>query len=361
MKRSNEPGSGLTCPVCSKSFENSKLPPIFHSFRHPDCSKDKKAVRHSRYCRTKARDGAPTRRNSCAACIKAKTRCDRSLAKCSRCSLKGIECVYQSSNTLSNVGLQGRPENELVLFPIGPPEETVSDNGLEPFATGRESSIYASRHGFNVDGANKTPPTDFWGELRSNLGAANVDGTAFSDSARDIISWNYPFETSPPAQIYHFKERIVLGTYYVIILTPSFIPLDKNTILQKRDLKAGPHGSALSRAYCIATLRSYPQLMCLNSGESLPFIHLNAHQSRREANQECAISLPEPLAICSSIMQMYVTRTPESLAFIWRTIQAEVQRLETELSIPPREPCSMSDSHSIALTIPGTQFIPYRP
>lgn len=198
----------------------------------------------------------PPRRSSCAACIMAKTRCDRSLARCSRCFHKGFECIYESSHTSSNVGLQGLPE--LVLLPDGPPEGNVSDSSLEHIWTGRESSIYPLRHVIEVNSVDITLPTDLWAELRSNPGTTNVDRTALFDSARDLVSWNYPFETPFLVQIHNFQDRVILGTYYVIRLTPSFVPLNKETILQKRDLKAGPHGSALSRAYCMATLRSYP-------------------------------------------------------------------------------------------------------
>ncbi len=43
--------------------------------------------------------------------------------------------------------------------------------------------------------------------------------------------------------------------------------------------------------------------------------------------------LPEPLAICRSIMQMYAAQTPGNLTFIWRTIQMEVLRMDQEVRI----------------------------
>lgn len=48
-----------------------------------------------------------------------------------------------------------------------------------------------------------------------------------------------------------------------------------------------------------------------------PFIH--PHWDRP--------SLPEPLAICMRIAQMFVTRTPDIEPFIWRTILAEQRRV----------------------------------
>jgi hypothetical protein len=221
----------------------------------------------------------PTRRKSCTACIKAKTRCNTSLARCSRCFHRGLECIYESSNTSSNERLQGLPLDEFVLLPNGPPEQSVSTSSLESIRIRQESSIHPSRHIIGVNSADNTLPTESWAESVANSGTVNVDGIALFDSVLDLISWNYPFETSFLPQIQQFKDRIVLGTYYVLSLTPSFVPLNKRTILQKRDLKAGPYGSALSRAYCMATLRSYPQLMCRNTGAPPPFILPNSHHS----------------------------------------------------------------------------------
>jgi hypothetical protein len=66
---------------------------------HPaiaECFQDKQTARHIRYCRTKSEGGVSVRRKSCVACIKAKTRCDITSPSCSRCSNKGLRCLYRS-------------------------------------------------------------------------------------------------------------------------------------------------------------------------------------------------------------------------------------------------------------------------
>ncbi|KAI9836376.1 MAG: hypothetical protein M1819_001405 [Sarea resinae] len=150
----------------------------------------------------------------------------------------------------------------------------------------------------------------------------------------DSLSWSCPSDNILLPQIYHFKDRVVRGSFYVIDRSPAFVPLDTKTILEKRDLKAGPHGSALARAYCMSTLRSYPDMMCRDDGTLPPFIHLLSRPSICKTDSkrvdDYRAALPEPLAICSSIMRMYMARAPGNLAFIWRTIQAESRRIEDE-------------------------------
>jgi hypothetical protein len=68
-----------------------------------------------------------------------------------------------------------------------------------------------------------------------------------------------------------------------------------------------------------------------------PFIHRQPQPSPlkpdpKHLNNDPAV-LPEPLAICSSIMRMCTMRSSRNLAFIWRTIQAEPRRIEDEVSI----------------------------
>lgn len=52
-----------------------------------------------------------------------------------------------------------------------------------------------------------------------------------------------------------------------------------------------------------------------------PFIHAHWHLDAE----------PETLASCMRISEMFVSRTPESRAFLWRTIEAEVKHLYDEV------------------------------
>lgn len=55
-----------------------------------------------------------------------------------------------------------------------------------------------------------------------------------------------------------------------------------------------------------------------------PFIHAHWHRQ----------TLPEPLAVCMRIAQMFALRTPDVTPFIWRTILAEQRRFVEQVCMP---------------------------
>ncbi|KIW04396.1 hypothetical protein, variant [Verruconis gallopava] len=72
----------------------------------------------------------------------------------------------------------------------------------------------------------------------------------------------------------------------------------------------------------LQNLRTFPQKM-LRSDDLPFFVHPWRHRN----------ALPEPLAVCERICQMFWSRTPEIHGFIWRCIRAEQLRfLETHMS-----------------------------
>lgn len=67
-------------------------------------------------------------------------------------------------------------------------------------------------------------------------------------------------------------------------------------------------------------ISAFPQMM-LRRQTFPPFIHAHWHLP----------SLPETLANCMSIAQLFATRTTETRPFLWRTIGTEVKRLQDEV------------------------------
>ena len=67
-------------------------------------------------------------------------------------------------------------------------------------------------------------------------------------------------------------------------------------------------------------LRTFPQKM-IQANDRPFFIHSYKHRD----------ALPEPLAVCSRICQMFDTRTPDILPFIWRCIRTEELRYVQEV------------------------------
>ncbi|KAI0551770.1 hypothetical protein F4679DRAFT_124205 [Xylaria curta] len=78
-----EPGPRFRCSLCKKTFEQ-----------------ESSAKRHYYYCRSKPADTKESRKRSCAACVRAKTRCiwpaDNSTDACARCNKRNITCEYDT-------------------------------------------------------------------------------------------------------------------------------------------------------------------------------------------------------------------------------------------------------------------------
>ncbi|CZR61487.1 uncharacterized protein PAC_11383 [Phialocephala subalpina] len=296
----------------------------------PDCAAEKQASRHVRYCRTKAKDGVSTRRKSCVACIKAKTRCGMTLPSCSRCSSKGLQCLYKSANAPSSPEVQGVHVEEPALVGAAPPLLAEIALDSSPSATGQVRSPRDLWYLSSGNGFDHNLSTNTWQDLYSNAETNNIEGPIFPNEILDLhsFSWNYPSDTFLP-QIHHFKDRVVLGSFYVIDVQLPSVELDTKTILEKRDVRAGPHGSTLGRAYCMTALRSYPAMLCSDVGTLPPFVHARSRpRNKSRYVDDETVALPEPLEICISIMRMYTAKTPGNLPFIWHTIGAESQRIE---------------------------------
>ncbi|KAN0093595.1 hypothetical protein V8E51_016779 [Hyaloscypha variabilis] len=313
----------FNCALCSRRYENNK-----------------QFSRHVRYCRAKVRDGMSPRRKSCNACIKAKTGCDLSLPSCSQCVNKNRQCLYQFLHAPSTegdaVGVLG-PRLDVALNHIDLRASNGNLVGRNPAR--REhfgNSANDLHHLFAGDSFYHNLSSNTWPSIQLDSGTSNVDGTISADGRLDLISppsllWSLPSEIFFQPQFNRFKDRVVLGSVHVISLLPSFVHLDTKTIIEKRGSNLGLHGSPLGRIYCMSILKSFPGMLCANNGALPPFIHPKARASVvGQTDLEDIEKLPEPLAICSSIVRMYLARSPGNLAFIWRTIQSESVRIEDE-------------------------------
>ena len=77
-----------------------------------------------------------------------------------------------------------------------------------------------------------------------------------------------------------------------------------------------------SRRLVMEALCAIPEQM-LRRATIPPFIH--GHWNRP--------TMPEPLAVCMKIAQMFVSRSPDVTPFIWRTVLAEQKRILEEVCV----------------------------
>ncbi|KPM38129.1 hypothetical protein AK830_g8429 [Neonectria ditissima] len=191
--------------------------------------------RHYYYCRTKLSDTNVSRRRSCAACVRAKTRCvwgpDSSLEACVRCSKRGAKCEYkgpdaalqENANTSILVRRSNGAENSLVSVP-------AQGHQTRPYSI--EHSTDGIWNGHFLDGG--TPPGQGIGFTPNNFGRVS----------KLLVTGSYP---STPS-----------------IRQISSVPLFNPRVFTKPN--QGPMASLAVRM-----LRSYPFMM-LQKGALPPFM-----------------------------------------------------------------------------------------
>ncbi|CAI6336076.1 unnamed protein product [Periconia digitata] len=240
-------------------------------------------TRHVAYCR-RAQLRPRMRRRSCRNCKASKAKCSFQ-PRCARCLTKNLQCIYEhdsraSLNTSSSVSpvhlTNTEPsfllQDDSIPAPLEPFDPFPRDVSADDFAL--------------IPGLGDTNPSSL------------LDGVLFPPS-----SWDIPFDFS-----FNQLETVEVSSK------------DENTYLTRVD---NPHAFARRSADLILDAL-YAVVEQMRRRETFPpFIHPHWHQP----------SLPEPLAVCMHISQMYALQTNEMRAFLWRTILAEqrraVQRLET--------------------------------
>ena len=101
-----------------------------------------------------------------------------------------------------------------------------------------------------------------------------------------------------------------------------------------RPKKTSTTRSLLSARFLLGMLGSYPKML-LGDNTLPPFIRLPCSVPEISGlfnpKDSPENRLPESLANCASIVQMFLTKTPANSAFVWRTLRSEQQRLYDEV------------------------------
>jgi hypothetical protein len=165
------------------------------------------------------------------------------------------------------------------------------------------------------------------------LGPGGVDG-------HDIDWLNFSWESSlrqrdlaPSAAVsLPARQPAIVQTEFP--RTPGSSSASPSITLRRLSTPAAEQGARL----VLHIIRAFPEMM-LRRPTFPPFIHQYWHTP----------TLPEKLATCMSISQLFVSRTLENRPFIWRSIDGEEQRFRNEVSIrlfyelvPSNDPCDVA-------------------
>jgi hypothetical protein len=351
----NDTGPFL-CKICSKAFTKRMVRFLLLSSTIPlaICSTvvlGTSRNRHVLYCRKKWVDSLPVLRKSCAACRKAKAKCDSELPNCSRCDDRGLTCVYELTRKSATSAQQPA---------FAPPDEPSSDGTLlvdipEP---GNQNDIPWNAHADNGNDAQISLDMDapsLWLAPVPDLTPQNdlalwepdagfVEDLEVPDMGANISSNGYSINGSPI-------------NWFISGLTPS-LTLDATfstpadcmfhtpyLVLRPMDRDLSPTsprspfihaylstGSQIGRTFLLQNFKSYATALATKNLP--PFIHGTSLPSPDPSscqNPTCATPPPLPtLEICKSIVSLYTTKTPATSSFVWRTITMEKDRFMNE-------------------------------
>lgn len=303
------------------------------------------------------------RRKSCNQCRSAKTRCSLSLP-CMRCSRRNIACEYASS-TLRRTTRTYPEIRPLRSTSTGPSSSLTSTSpmGILDAGLGMSSatpitfplSIMSSSlvSGPSVADAFSSE----WGlnpgvleGFQLPTGVTNNDTCpAASVNAFDAtLSREAEVSSSPPwarlglesvRNILVSAEQTETGHKVDSLLGPgSSIAIWASQTylyspLSQKHLSRVPT-TLLTTKLLLGQICDYPKMM-IQGPQLPPFIHPRCTMGF-QTEPSCPSAgphrcLPEPLAICSTLIRSFYERTPQSSSFVWRNIYAEQHRLHQEV------------------------------
>ncbi|KAL7910420.1 hypothetical protein GGI35DRAFT_366288 [Trichoderma velutinum] len=255
------------CTICEKPF-----------------TREYSLSRHVSYCR-RASATRKIRPKACLRCHASKTKCSLAKPQCSRCQAQGLECTYDRPTR--------RPLTAGASIVEGQQSNHPSMNTLPQRET---ETLHSAATTISRSSSNSTIDTN---EDVDGCATSSTSSSRLTSSTTNSTTWQPVFEPVP-------------STAHNDVLTSS-----KSMALEN------VHQEALSSNFAVDQLThaiyAFPQMM-MRRQTFPPFIHAHWHMSE----------LPETIANCMSIAQIYATRTPETRPFLWRMIGAELHRFQGE-------------------------------
>jgi hypothetical protein len=290
--------------------------------------------RHVSYCR-RSQDRPRTRPRSCQSCNAAKVKCTFQ-TPCRRCEVKGLDCVYeiqprkaQSTREDAAPTLGGSSDEHVIVDHFGSLEAGFMYSGnannlimMPPVeANTQASSVFAfqsnsgNMEGISCDpvlaGMDRSFSFDTWAWPHASIQPRIGDSAQAPWSLWNSVATDYPapWDSNGPD----------------LLSTVASAPRIRSL---KRALQPLPSDMAVFRQntrLVMEAVRAYP-LMMLRRETFPPFIHPHWHNTH-------APTLPEPLGHCMSIAHMYALRSEETKPFLWQAMEAEIQRLVTQVRL----------------------------
>ncbi|KAN0110886.1 hypothetical protein V8E51_007273 [Hyaloscypha variabilis] len=310
------------CKICPKIF-----------------SKRTSRNRHVLYCRKKLGDSLPVLRKSCAACRKAKVKCNSESPHCHRCAEKGIVCTYELTRRSDNLvqqsvipqSSQSRSDDTLLVEPpqSGYQNDIVwnatSEKQIETLISPEldsSSTLPADVPNFSNENdisLDWEPDSGFVEDLDISHFVANStsDYYANSQSSFDWLS-SGPSPSLTFGSSFSTPTDCMFHTPY-LAMKPVEYHYPTSAIISPRSPFIHTNlstGSQIGQGFIMQSMQSYTTLF--STSTLPPFIHATSLPSPGPSPPSSA-----PLEILKSIFSLYKNKTPATSPFIWRSIATE--------------------------------------
>ncbi|CAH0058536.1 unnamed protein product [Clonostachys solani] len=266
------------CPICDKEF-----------------GLETAYKRHVSYCRRAQakRKGRPV---SCAACSSSKIKCTFAKPRCARCESRGIECVYNEAARKIATG----PAQQQLTTALPADEEDLQ--------VVRQSQTFAP------DPANSLVVASGFASESSDITILDINSSALDFVDVDLELADLQLDLHKPE----------VGEWFNVAMSGNNSPTIQHALSgpqnQLGPLRYSLHQVCNTVELAFDIMSCFPQMMLRN--QTLPpFMHIPSYSA----------CMPERISTCRGIAQVFETRTDETASFLWRTVDAEVTRIESEM------------------------------
>ena len=304
--------------------------------------KDLSRNRHQLYCRKKSQGGLPNLRKSCAACRKLKIKCDSVFPECGRCQEKSTPCVYEqtaaSAKTATQVNNLPRkldsqkgilPQSTFQNFEHGGDENLLCYVENDSFQDALAWQV-PNEPGFTAPGKAlllEHPSLEAFGDSHSQPA-----GTSLTTFVPTHTSCNFsflpPFLGSLPSTTLLVSHMV--DSPFLNLNQGYQMHVDAENAKQLSELSFFPRlpTTTVGRNFILSNIRNYAKTL-INVHNTPSFIHsavLDQHVYRVEHSSNTSlITSFGHIHGCKNILRMYQDCTPHTKAFIWRSIDVDLQ------------------------------------
>jgi Fungal Zn(2)-Cys(6) binuclear cluster domain len=280
-------------------------------------------------------------RKSCAACRKAKVKCNSEFPQCCRCVDKGLVCVYELTRRSENLALQlaSPPLNErrsadamlVETSKLGGQNDILWDASPSRNSQALLNSNVDQSRDLTVEAELLYQNTVFGWEPDAGgvdeFEGSDVGVNLYSNGAGNEFSHDW-FSSAPlPGLTLESTLSIpadcMFHTPYLVLRPLDFDYRSQSTsLLTPRSPFIHSHlssGSQIGRTFLLQNIQSYATLLATSSLP--PFIHPVFLPPQGPSLPSSA-----PLEICKSIISLYASKTAATSPFIWRAITMEIDQ-----------------------------------